>query len=85
MDYKKRRGKMACQRSIAHSEQERKDGVPKKHDLKNGHMSKRKKREREKNIAMSSCHSNKGDRDSCKESFILIIHHPYSTHMHNLV
>ena len=74
---------MACQRSIAHSEQERKDGVPKKHDLKKWtHV--QEKKEREKNIAMSSCHSNKGEGDSCKESFILSIHHPFSTHVHNL-
>jgi hypothetical protein len=31
---RKKRGKMACQRSMTHSERERKDGVPKKHDPK---------------------------------------------------
>jgi len=29
---KKKRGTMACQRSMTHSEVERKDGMPKKHD-----------------------------------------------------
>jgi len=29
---KKKRGKVACQRSMTHSEQERNDGIPKKHD-----------------------------------------------------
>jgi hypothetical protein len=59
--------------------------VPKKHDPKKGkkwtHECPRKKRN---NIAMSSCHSNKGERVSCKESFILIIHHPFCIHVHNL-
>ena len=27
-----KKGKMACQRSMTHSEVERKDGMPKKHD-----------------------------------------------------
>ena len=30
----KKRGKMACQRGMTHSEEERKDGVPKKYDPK---------------------------------------------------
>ena len=35
----KKRGKMACQRSMTHNEVERKGGVPKKHDPKKGeHM-----------------------------------------------
>jgi len=39
---------MACQRNMTHSERERKDGVPKKHDQKEGkildtRMSKKKK------------------------------------------
>jgi len=29
---KKKRGKMACQRSMTHGEVERKDGMPKKYD-----------------------------------------------------
>jgi len=42
-----KKGEMACQRIMAHSEQERKDGVPEKHDKKNGHKSARKnKREK---------------------------------------
>ena len=30
----RKRGKMACQRSMTHSEEERKDGVPKKYGQK---------------------------------------------------
>jgi len=42
----KKRGKMACQRSITHSEGERKDGVPKKHNpKKNRHMKVHEKKE----------------------------------------
>ena len=63
-----KREKMACQRNTT-----------KKMDTK----VQEKIRERN-NIAMFSSHSNKGEGDSCNEPFILIIHHPCSTHRHNL-
>jgi len=53
-----KKGEMACQRIMAHSEQERKDGVPEKHDQKKWTQMSKKKRERN-NIAMFSSHSNK--------------------------
>jgi len=57
---KKKRGKVACQRSMTHSEQERNDGIPKKHDPQSREKrwcakeARPKKSERRKEIAMSS-------------------------------
>ena len=80
-----KRGKMACKRSMTHSEQERKDGVPNNHDKKKfGHMNVQEKKKKKKNIVMTSCHSNKR-----REGFlqgVFYFDHPSSifTRVHNL-
>ena len=58
---------MACQRSMTHSERERKDGVPKKHDP-------RKKEKEKRWRAKEARPQKKMEREAIKNGAVSIIH-----------